>query len=315
MNSHENIDLVVTGIGNLSENIQASKVTFNFFPAHRQSQITASTNTTDLNQYINTAKHEYSSKLGQFLEQYLLNIKIEKSLALSEEQDTDHADQIDEWFTKFDEDLKFLFEDSTTQLKFNYKLRKFSLLQSYREFTFQSLSSGFTAIFDIYSDLLMRSRLLNILPNELNGVVLIDEIDAHLHISLQKKILPFLSQSFPEIQFIVSTHSPFVIASTNNDTVVYDLSTGEFFEEDLSLYSHESIIKELFHVKDDNENLKRLSNQLLQFINSENSIQDLNLIQGLLDDIKKDFEKLSVELQLQYMVAKNKLHKLKHEGK
>ena len=315
MNSHENIDLVVTGIGNLSENIQASKVTFNFFPAHRQSQITASTNTTDLNQYINTAKHEYSSKLGQFLEQYLLNIKIEKSLSLSEEQDTDHADQIDEWFTKFDEDLKFLFEDSTTQLKFNYKLRKFSLLQSYREFTFQSLSSGFTAIFDIYSDLLMRSRLLNILPNELNGVVLIDEIDAHLHISLQKKILPFLSQSFPEIQFIVSTHSPFVIASTNNDTVVYDLSTGEFFEEDLSLYSHESIIKELFHVKDDNENLKRLSNQLLQFINSENSIQDLNLIQGLLDDIKKDFEKLSVELQLQYMVAKNKLHKLKHEGK
>ena len=315
MNSHENIDLVVTGIGNLSENIQASKVTFNFFPAHRQSQITASTNTTDLNQYINTAKHEYSLKLGQFLEQYLLNIKIEKSLALSEEQDTDHADQIDEWFTKFDEDLKFLFEDSTTQLKFNYKLRKFSLLQSYREFTFQSLSSGFTAIFDIYSDLLMRSRLLNILPNELNGVVLIDEIDAHLHISLQKKILPFLSQSFPEIQFIVSTHSPFVIASTNNDTVVYDLSTGEFFEEDLSLYSHESIIKELFHVKDDNENLKRLSNQLLQFINSENSIQDLNLIQGLLDDIKKDFEKLSVELQLQYMVAKNKLHKLKHEGK
>ena len=227
MNSHENIDLVVTGIGNLSENIQASKVTFNFFPAHRQSQITASTNTTDLNQYINTAKHEYSSKLGQFLEQYLLNIKIEKSLALSEEQDTDHADQIDEWFTKFDEDLKFLLEDSTTQLKFNYKLRKFSLLQSYREFTFQSLSSGFTAIFDIYSDLLMRSRLLNILPNELNGVVLIDEIDAHLHISLQKKILPFLSQSFPEIQFIVSTHSPFVIASTNNDTVVYDLSTGE----------------------------------------------------------------------------------------
>lgn len=268
INSHENIDLAVTGIGNLSENIQASKVTFNFFPAHRQSQITASTNTTDLNQYIDTAKHEYSSKLGQFLEQYLLNIKIEKSLALSEEQDTNHAYQIDQWFKKFDEDLKFLFEDSTTQLKFDYKLRKFSLQQSYREFTFQSLSSGFTAIFDIYSDLLMRSRLLNILPNELNGVVLIDEIDAHLHISLQKKILPFLSQSFPEIQFIVSTHSPFVITSTNNDTVVYDLSTGEFFEEDLSQYSYESVIKGLFHVnpissetKNSIEALKTLLNQ------------------------------------------------------
>lgn len=312
--NQEDIILGVNGIGDLNQNIQASKVTFNFFPAHRQSQITSSTNTTDLNQYINTARHEYSSKLGQFLEQYLLNIRIEKSLALSEENDNQHADQIDSWFHKFDEDLKFLFEDESTELKFDYKERKFSLKQSHREFTFQSLSSGFTAIFDIYSDLLMRSRLLNILPNELNGVVLIDEIDAHLHISLQKKILPFLTKSFPEVQFIVSTHSPFVITSTNNDTVVYDISSGEFFEEDLSLYSHESIIKELFHVKEENENIKVLSDQLLQFIESENLTQDLNAIQELLNEMNKDFEKLSVELQLQYMVAKNKLAKLKHEG-
>lgn len=105
-----------------------------------------------------------------------------------------------------------------------------------------------------------------------------------------------------------------MITSTDNDTVIYDISSGEFFEEDLSLYSHESIIKELFHVKDDNENLKQLSDQLLQFINSEDSIQELNIIQGLLDEFNKDFAKLSVELQLQYMVAKNKLAKLKHEG-
>jgi len=105
-----------------------------------------------------------------------------------------------------------------------------------------------------------------------------------------------------------------VITSTNNDTVVYDISSGEFFEEDLSLYSHESIIKELFHVKEENENIKILSDQLLQFIESENLTQDLNTIQELLNEINKDFEKLSVELQLQYMVAKNKLAKLKHEA-
>ena len=265
--THEKIDLIVNGIGNLSQNIQASKVTFNFFPAHRQSQITSSTNTSDLNQYINTAKYEYSSKLGQFLEQYLLNIRIEKSLALSEENDNEHANQIDLWFQKFDKDLKFLFEDESTQLKFDYKARKFSLEQSYREFTFQSLSSGFTAIFDIYSDLLMRSRLLNILPNELNGVVIIDEIDAHLHISLQKKILPFLTRSFPKVQFIVSTHSPFVITSTNNDTVVYDISSGEFFEEDLSQYSYESVIKGLFHVNPISSETKKSIETLKNLLN------------------------------------------------
>ena len=50
------------------------------------------------------------------------------------------------------------------------------------------------------------------------------------------------------------------------------------------------------------------------FIESENLTQDLNTIQELLNEINKDFEKLSVELQLQYMVAKNKLAKLKHEA-
>lgn len=160
----------------------------------------------------------------------------------------------------------------------------------------------------------MRAQFQDIPPEDLVGVAIIDEIDVHLHISLQKKVLPFLIKAFPKVQFIVSTHSPFVITSTDKNTVVYDISTGEFFEEDLSLYSNESIIKELFHVNDENENLKKLSDQLLQFINSENSIQDLKAIQDLLDEINKDFEKLSVELQLQYMVAKNKLAKLRHEG-
>lgn len=304
---HETIDLVVNGIGYLSQNIQASKVTFNFFPAHRQSQITSSTNTTDLNQYINTAKHEYSSKLGQFLEQYLLNIRIEKSLALSEENDNEHANQIDLWFQKFDEDLRFLFEDESTKLKFDYKSRKFSLEQSHREFTFQSLSSGFTAIFDIYSDLLMRSRLLNILPNELNGVVLIDEIDAHLHISLQKKILPFLTKSFPEIQFIVSTHSPFVITSTNNDTVVYDISTGEFFEEDLSRYSYESIIKGLFHVNPMNSETQSSIDNLKNLLNKNHV--DFEAIRIIIKKLKplEDNDVLNKKVKNLYLQAINLL--------
>ena len=149
----------------------------------------------------------------------------------------------------------------------------------------------------------------------LPGIAIIDEIDVHLHISLQKKVLPFLIKAFPKIQFIVSTHSPFVITSTNNDTAIYDISSGEFFEEDLSLYSNESIIKELFHIQDGNENLKALSDQLVHFIEVETPSHDLEVIQNLLNEINKNFDKLSVELQLQYMVAKNKLAKLKHEGK
>lgn len=188
---------------------------------------------------------------------------------------------LNSWFEQFDTQLKFLFENDTAKLIFNDQKFKYKIQLDEREFDFQNLSSGYLAIFDIFADLLVRSEFFEISPSELHGIVLIDEIDAHLHISLQKKILPFFTSLFPEIQFIVSTHSPFVITSTDNDTVIYDISSGEFFEEDLSLYSHESIIKELFHVRDEDDNLKAFSDQLLNFIELENTPKDLESIQNL----------------------------------
>jgi predicted ATP-binding protein involved in virulence len=52
------------------------------------------------------------------------------------------------------------------------------------------------------------------------GVVLIDEIDLHLHPSWQRKIIPGLERTFPNLQFIVATHSPQVLSSAK-DAVVY----------------------------------------------------------------------------------------------
>lgn len=47
-------------------------------------------------------------------------------------------------------------------------------------------------------------------------VVLIDELENHLHPSMQREILPKLTKTFPNAQFVISTHSPFVINSVNN---------------------------------------------------------------------------------------------------
>uniref|UniRef100_UPI0034A03482 AAA family ATPase n=1 Tax=Saccharibacillus sp. CPCC 101409 TaxID=3058041 RepID=UPI0034A03482 len=79
---------------------------------------------------------------------------------------------------------------------------------------------------------------------DLQGVVLIDEIETHLHVSLQKKIMPFLTTLFPKIQFIVTTHSPFVLNSIPN-TVICDLETRTVME-DFSAYSYESIVEKYF---------------------------------------------------------------------
>ena len=75
-----------------------------------------------------------------------------------------------------------------------------------------NLSSGESAIICLFGELLRQAdnNKNNILLNEITGIVLIDEIDKHLHIKLQKEILPNIFNLFPNVQFIVSSHSPFL---------------------------------------------------------------------------------------------------------
>ena len=52
-----------------------------------------------------------------------------------------------------------------------------------------------------------------------NGVVIIDEIEQHLHPKLQSRILPSLKDNFPHVQFIVATHSPLVLSSSKSEAL------------------------------------------------------------------------------------------------
>jgi len=168
-------------------------------------------------------KTGHNQNVGNKLEQHLVNLRAKRSFALTEDDDPSLAKTIDKWFTEFGKNLKHLFEDDSVRLLFDSNKNKFSIQQNGKPpFTFQTLSAGYKAIFDVYADLLMRTEYFSISPTDLEGVVFIDEIDSHLHISLQRLILPFLVESFPKVQFIVTTHSPFVLMSTK-DILVFDL--------------------------------------------------------------------------------------------
>jgi len=87
---------------------------------------------------------------------------------------------------------------------------------------FDSLPQGYNRIFSMVFDLASRGYLLNRDTNS-PGVVVIDEIELHLHPSLAAEVLQRLRETFPRIQFIVSTHSPLVITNFNqNDGGVDD---------------------------------------------------------------------------------------------
>lgn len=77
--------------------------------------------------------------------------------------------------------------------------------------TFDKLASGLKSLIAMIGDMMM--RLFNQQPNitdpsELTGIVLIDEIDIHLHPRLQKYLVEQLTITFPKVQFIATTHSP-----------------------------------------------------------------------------------------------------------
>jgi len=72
------------------------------------------------------------------------------------------------------------------------------------------MSSGEMALVAEFIELLKQADALRKPIKDISGIVLIDEVDKHLHIRLQKEILPLLFAKFPNVQFIVTSHAPFL---------------------------------------------------------------------------------------------------------
>lgn len=92
----------------------------------------------------------------------------------------------------------------------------------YAYFSAKQTSNGYSAIIDIVTELLLKIETTESKSFDVEGIVLIDEVETHLYVEMQKNIMPLLTSFFPNIQFIVTTHSPFVLQSIEK-SVVYDL--------------------------------------------------------------------------------------------
>lgn len=94
-----------------------------------------------------------------------------------------------------------------------------------REVEAEDLSDGYRRLVNIVTDLAFRCMLLNqgIYGTEAcqktRGTVLIDEIDLHLHPTLQSCVINSLRKTFPRLQFIISTHAPMVMTSVKTNQV------------------------------------------------------------------------------------------------
>lgn len=202
-----------------------------------------------------TQKELKKSKTEEFIK-FLVDLKFQQSMA-NNEGCKDDVETIAKWFEGFENILKRLFGDDALKLSFDYKNYVFYIEKTDGRFPLTDLSDGYSSALDIVADIILKMQdEVNVVRTyDVPGMVFIDEIETHLHLKLQREILPLLTSIFPKIQFVVTTHSPFVLSSVEN-AVVYDLKNQETIT-DLSDYSYEIITEGYFGVKTESDKLRR----------------------------------------------------------
>lgn len=116
------------------------------------------------------------------------------------------------------------------ELRVRRKPLRMTVLKDSQEIAVQQLSDGEKCLLALTGDLARRLAIANPgLENPLLGVgiVLIDEIELHLHPNWQRRVIPALEQTFPKCQLITTTHSPAVLGHVQPDSVVLLERQGE----------------------------------------------------------------------------------------
>lgn len=149
------------------------------------------------------------------------------------------------------------------------------------------LSAGYKGTVSLIADIAYRManlnpQLLDRVLEETEGIVLIDEIDLHLHPQWQKHILDDLTRIFPKVQFIVSTHAPTVINSVRSENLVIlkDLqpqkAASQVYGKDVK-----SVLGEIMGVEERPEEVARLFEAFYQQL----SAQDYATAEHTLDQL------------------------------
>ncbi len=249
-NSEKGRDKLLNEVVATSQNIQSIQLSINKNKVQIENNLTQIEKLKEevlvLESNVNTNTPNIS--ISKFFQQYLVQKKREQAYAIAD-GNQELANLHTEWFQKFDKTIQYLFETPDVKMKHEAKISSFYFeIGNKRRFDFNQLADGYGSVIFIIAEIILQQEAYketNGLSVEPAGIILIDELEAHLHISLQEKILPSLIEMFPNLQFIVCTHSPQILSSINNANI-YDLSSHELVTEDLGGISYDVISKEHF---------------------------------------------------------------------
>ena len=165
-----------------------------------------------------------------------------------------------------------VFDLDTHRLVLNFEGADGSL----QKFAMDEMSDGYKNTLSMIGDIAYRMAVLNPMLGdkvleETTGVVVIDEIDLHLHPQWQQTIISDLNTIFPKIQFIVSSHAPAVINSVAKEQIRI-LDNGEIYMPVAQTYGRDanSILREVMKVSERPADIKQRMNLFYSYMDENN---------------------------------------------
>ncbi|WP_041963099.1 AAA family ATPase [Sulfurospirillum cavolei] len=191
-------------------------------------------------------------------------------------------------------DISFDFEEGRVIVDFEDK-----------SIPFEHLSDGQRTILGLFCDIARRAAILN--PHfggeaseRTSGVVLIDELDLHLHPKWQMKIIGDLQKVFPNIQFICTTHSPILLRSIEKEKIIV-LEDGKQSQSEIFSKGRDinSILYDFMGVPKRTQEYEDKVDNLFGFLDNEN----IEKAEELLTELKKDYgERDAIVIEAQTML-------------
>lgn len=172
---------------------------------------------------------------------------------------------------------------------------------------FASLSDGVRCVLSMVMELAMRCYLLNPFleadaPGLTSGVVLIDEIDLHLHPEWQQHILMDLSKIFPCIQFIVSTHAPLVLNTLHKGEIFSIVDRKIYRFPNQYMRQPEQVLQDMSVMSSNRESQNMIDEYRLLIQEgkgrSERALELRAALVGILGDNHEELQRADVMLQL-----------------
>lgn len=186
------------------------------------------------------------------------------------------------------QDVEVQFNLDTHELDIVYR----DNASEHKRYPMKNLSDGYKNTLSMVADIAYRMAVLNpwLLENvltETTGIVLIDEVDLHLHPRWQQRILCDLKTIFPKVQFIVSTHAPSVISSVKKENLLIlsdkqeaDMPQNEVFGRDAN-----SILSSIMNADERPAEVKRMFKQAYDAIDEQRYTEATAILQKIEKEI------------------------------